>query len=236
MRAPRAAATLGAALRQGFDWAYEKALDGIPGIDGAATLAARYAARHTSVDQAVAALIARQSGIAGAAGFLTGVGGFVALPAALSANLASALFLQARLIAAIAHLRGHDTRSDEVRALALACLTGSKAADTLKDAGVRLGTRLGRDVAGWVSPVVLKKLGHANVPAVYAAGNVVMRTGKFVPLVAGAIAGGFDAAMTQMIGRTADRVFQSLKVAESGEQASETGDADGIVEALSDRP
>ncbi len=199
-------AALVAMLRDGFDWAYGKAVDGMPGLDGAEALAARHAARHQSADQAVKALIARQAGIAGAAGFVTGCGGFAALPVALPANLASALYIQARLIAAIAHLRGHDVRSDEVRALALACLTGSRAADTLKDAGVRLGTRLTRDAVGWVSPALYNKFRHAShVPLACGAGAA--RLGRFVPLAGGLVAGGFDAAVTRLIGHTADRVF-----------------------------
>jgi hypothetical protein len=205
-------------LRQAFDWAYQRAIGDLPGLDGAAALAARYAGRHPDRDRAVAALIAWQSGVAGTAGFLTGIGGFVALPVAMPANIASALYIQARLIAAIAHLRGHDIRSDEVRALALACLTGSKAADTLKDAGIRLGMRLGRDGAGWLSPVLFKKAARAaHAPAVCAASRLgsggAAKLGRFVPVVGGLVAGGFDAAMTQMIGRTADRVFRGLAAA-----------------------
>ncbi len=198
-----------ATLLQGFDWAYGKAVDGLPGFDAAEDLAAKYAARYGSRDEAVKALIARQTGIAGAAGFLTGCGGFVSLPVAIPANLASALYIQVRLIAAIAHLRGHDIRSPEVRSLVLACLSGSKAADTLKDAGVRLGTRLTRDVVGWMSPALLKKVEHAagvSVTAAVGAGGVA-KLGRFVPVVGGVVAGAFDAALTQLIGRTADRVF-----------------------------
>lgn len=205
-------AALAAVLRQGFDWAYERAVGGVPGLDGAEALALRYRNRHPDTDRAVTALINWQSGVASAAGFATGIGGFVALPVAMPANIASALYIQARLIAAIAHLRGHDIKSDEVRALALACLTGSKAADTLKDAGVRLGTRLARDGAGWLTPALFKKAAHAaNGPAVAIAGNGAARLGRFVPVVGGLVAGGFDAAMTQMIGRTADRVFRGLR-------------------------
>jgi uncharacterized protein (DUF697 family) len=197
-------------LRQGFDWAYGKAVNGIPGLDGAEELAVRYGSRHASADHAVRALIAWQSGVAGTAGFLTGCGGFVALPVAMPANLASALYIQARLIAAIAHLRGHDIRSDDARMLALACLTGSRAADTLRDAGVRFGTRMTRDAVGWLSPALFKKLERAaGVSATCAAqSGHLAKLGKVVPLVGGVVAGGFDAAMTQLIGRTADRVFR----------------------------
>ena len=75
---------LAATLREGFDWAYGKAVSGMPGLDGAVALAARYAGRHASADEAVAALIAWQTGVAGVAGFLTGCGGFVALPVAFT--------------------------------------------------------------------------------------------------------------------------------------------------------
>jgi hypothetical protein len=37
------------------------------------------------------------------------------------------------------------------------------------------------------------------------------RLGRLVPVVGGVVAGGFDAAMTQLIGRTADRVFARPK-------------------------
>jgi hypothetical protein len=233
-----------APLLQLFDWAYGKAVDGLPGFDAAEELAAKYAARHGDPDKAVKALIAMQSGMAGTAGFVTGCGGFVALPVAIPANLASALYIQVRLIAAIAHLRGHDIRTPEVRALVLACLSGSKAADTLKDAGVRLGTRVTRDVVGWVSPVVFKKVERAaGISATCAAGaGNVAKFGKFVPVVGGVVAGGFDAAMTQLIGRTADRVFRgraSFSAAtEPGlaEQPPELGHAVAAAEALQHRP
>jgi len=97
-----------------------------------------------------------------------------------------------------------------VRALALACMTGSKAADTLKDAGVRFGTRLTRDAVGWASPALFKKVERVagvSATAVAGAGNAA-KFGKFVPVVGGVVAAGFDAAMTQLIGRAADRVFR----------------------------
>jgi hypothetical protein len=80
-----------ALITRGFDWAYAKAIDGMPGLDSAEDLAATYVARHATTDAAVRALVTRHAGIAAAAGFVTGSGGFVSLPVALPANLASAL-------------------------------------------------------------------------------------------------------------------------------------------------
>ena len=45
------------------------------------------------------------------------------------------------------------------------------------------------------------------------------RLGKFVPVVGGVVAGGFDAALTRLIGRTADRVFTGR----NGDAASPAG-------------
>jgi uncharacterized protein (DUF697 family) len=199
-----------ATFLQAFDWAYGRAIDGLPGFDGAAELADKFAARHGSPDAAIKALILSQTGLAGSAGFLTGIGGFVSLPVAIPANLASALYIQVRMIAAIAQLRGYDIRTPEVRGLVLACLTGSKAADTLKNAGARLGVRVTRDVAGWVSPALLKKaerVAGVSATALAGAGNAA-KMSRVVPVVGGVVAGGVDAAMTQLLGRAADRVFR----------------------------
>jgi hypothetical protein len=198
-----------ASLMQAVDWAYGKAVDGMPGFAGAEELASEYAATHATTDEAVAAVIAVHTRMAGVTGFATGCGGFVALPIALPANLAGALYLQTRLIAAIAHLYGHDLRSPRVRMLVLACLSGSKSADTLRAAGVRFGTRLGRDAVGWAAPVLFNKSRHAgHFAALGLAGSRgIVGLGRLVPLLGGVVAGGFDAALTHMIGRTAHRVF-----------------------------
>ncbi|MBV9017774.1 MAG: EcsC family protein [Alphaproteobacteria bacterium] len=196
-----------------LDWGYTRAVQGVPGLDGAEELARDYAGRCASTDEAIARLIAHQSGKAGLAGFVTGCGGAIVLPVAMPVNLLGTLYIQLRLVAAIAHLRGHDLNSAEVRTLALACMTGSKAADTLRDAGVRLGTRLTRDALGWLSPAIAKKLEHAvRVPVLNGVATATTaRLGRLVPFVGGVVAGGFDAAITQLIGRTADRVFAPPK-------------------------
>ena len=196
-----------------LEWAYARAVQGVPGLDGAEDWARDYAGRYATTDEAVARLIATQSGKAGIAGFVTGCGGAISLPVALPANLLSTLYIQLRLVAAVAHLRGHDLQSAEVRTLALACMTGSKAADTLKDAGIRLGTRMTRDALGWLSPAVFKKVEHAaRLPVLNGLATAsAARLGRLVPVVGGVIAGGFDAAMTQLIGRTADRAFAAPK-------------------------
>jgi hypothetical protein len=208
-----------------LEWVYGRAVAGVPGLAGAEALAKSYAGRCATADEAVAMLIARQSGKAGVAGFVTGCGGAIALPVALPANLLSSLYIQLRLVAAIAHLRGHDLQSAEVRTVALACMTGSKAADTLKDAGTRLGTRLTCDALGWLSPALVKHAEHAaRLPVLTSIGTAgAARLGRLVPLVGGVVAGGFDAAMTQLIGRSADRIYRQLKRPEEADKGVAIG-------------
>src|SRR5258706_14660164 len=109
-----------------LEWAYGRAIQGMPGLDGAEELAKSYAARYATADEAVATLIARQSGKAGVAGFVTGCGGAISLPVAMPANLLGTLYIQLPLVPAIPHLRGHHLQSAEVRPLAMACMTRSK--------------------------------------------------------------------------------------------------------------
>src|SRR5258706_11382162 len=196
-----------------LEWAYGRAIQGMPGLDGAEELAKSYAARYATTDEAVATLIASPSRKAGVAGFVTGCGGAIALPLAMPANLLGTLYIQLRLVAAIAHLRGHDLQSAEVRTLALACMTGSKAADTLKDALVRLRTQLTRDALGWLSPVLIKKVEHAaRLPVRTSSGTAgVARLGRPIPVTRGGVAGGLDAAMSQLVRRTAHPVFAGPK-------------------------
>src|SRR5260370_12476568 len=80
-----------------LEWAYGRAVGGVPGLDGAEALAVGYAGRYATTDEAVATLIARQSGKAGIAGFVTGCGGAIALPLALPVNLFSPLYIPLRL-------------------------------------------------------------------------------------------------------------------------------------------
>ena len=138
---------------------------------------------------------------AGAAGFVTNLGGVLTLPVALPANFLGTAAVQMRLIAKIASARGYDLQSEEVKAFVFACLLGNAAIDALKDAGIRIGMRMG--------PALLLKLNQTVLSRLLArlgtAGAVNMT--KVVPLLGGVIGGGLDAASTRVVGRMAKRMF-----------------------------
>jgi hypothetical protein len=95
-------------LLQCLDWVYERAMNGIPGVDGIEDLARSYSGKGRSADDGIDRLISWQIAKAGTTGFITGIGGVMTLPVAIPTNLAGVLYIQVRMIGAIAHLRGYD--------------------------------------------------------------------------------------------------------------------------------
>ena len=142
---------------------------------------------------------------AGAAGFVTNLGGMLTLPVALPANFVGTAAVQMRMIAKIAATRGYDLQSDEVKAFVFACLLGNAAADALKDAGLRIGMRVGLRLG----PAVLQRLNQTVLSRLLtrlgALGAVNLT--KVVPILGGVIGGGLDAASTRVVGQVAKRVF-----------------------------
>lgn len=93
-----------------LDFAYDKAVNGVVGMDSASEIAESYMkVEGSKIDQANS-LIRWQNTKAGTSGFLTGLGGIIVMPVTIPANIASVMYVQIRMIAAIAHLGGHDLK------------------------------------------------------------------------------------------------------------------------------
>ena len=72
-----------------LDWAYDKAVNGVAGLDSAGELAEGYMSREGSrVDQANS-LIRWQNTKAGTSGFVTGFGGLLTMPVTVPASISS---------------------------------------------------------------------------------------------------------------------------------------------------
>lgn len=192
-----------------LDWCYEKAVNGLPGVESAEELANKYLAKSKSVDHAIDNFIAWQQRKCATSGFITGLGGIITLPVAIPANISSVIYIQTRMIAAIAHMKGYDLKEDEVRTLVYASLTGQAAADILKQVGIELGTKMTTVLIKRMSSEVIKqinkKVGFRLVTKFGEKG--VINLGKCIPVVGGVIGGSVDAVSTYMIGQTARKVF-----------------------------
>jgi len=142
-----------------LDTLYLKALNGIPAVSKSVDeLTDDYLQKNTTPDKAAKELINNQITKCGISGFITGLGGLITLPVAIPSNLSSVLYVQLRMIAAIAKIGGFDVRSDQVQTLAYACLTGSAVADVLKQTGIRVGEKITVSVINKIPGKVLTSI------------------------------------------------------------------------------
>lgn len=192
-----------------LDWTFEKALQGIPGTDSAFELAESYTAKHTSTDRAIKSLIRWQQSKCATSGFLSGLGGIIVMPVAIPANLASVMYLQIRMIAAIAHIRGYDLKDDQVKTFVYACLTGQSVSEIVKQGGIKIGLKVGeaqiKRIPGEVLKVINQKVGFRLITKFGEKGAINL--GKMVPLIGGFVGGTFDASTTYLIGKAAQNTF-----------------------------
>ena len=196
-------------ILQALDWAYEKALRGLPGMDSAEELANNYLKREGTLTDKANSLIRWQNTKAGSSGFITGLGGFVSLPVAIPANLVSVLYFQVRMIAAIARMGGHDLHDDRVKTLVYVCLAGNATKDLLQEIGINVGTKLTAQVVGNISEKAIlslnQKIGFQLLSKT--GGRGAVNLGKAIPLAGGLIGGAFDVFTTNLIGNIARNTF-----------------------------
>lgn len=196
-------------LMQALDWAYDKAVNGVTGMDSASDLAGDYMKQNGSRRDQAQRLIRWQSAKAATSGFLTGLGGILTMPVTIPANVASVMYIQVRMVAAVAVMGGYDVRDDRVKVLVYACLAGNAAKDIIKDVGIVVGRKLTEQGIRSLSAKTIIRINQAvgfRLLTKFGQKGVI-NLGKMVPLAGGIIGGSFDAAATRTIGRIARDTF-----------------------------
>lgn len=192
-----------------LDWAYEKAISDIPGLDSASELAQKYMLKGGSLLDNANSLIRWQNTKAGASGFVTGIGGMMTLPVAIPANLASVLYIQIRMIAAIAYMGGYNLRDEKVKTLVYICLAGNFAKDIVQETSIKVGTKLSLKVIEGISEKSILSINQRvgfRLIAIYGEKGLV-NLSKAVPFIGGAIGGTIDSVTTNIIGNMARNTF-----------------------------
>ncbi|MEH7276499.1 EcsC family protein [Neobacillus vireti] len=193
-----------------LDWSYDKAINGgIPGMDTATELADNYLKKRGSIEEKVNSLIRWQNTKSATSGFLTGLGGIIVLPVAVPANIASVLFVQIRMVAAIAHMGGYNLKDDEVKSFVYLCLAGNGAKEIAKNAGIVIGQKLAINAISKIPSAVIIKINQAvgfRLLTKFGEKGVI-NLGKAVPLVGGVIGGTVDGITTNVIGNVARNIF-----------------------------
>lgn len=180
-----------------LDTIYEKALNGIPMVSHSVDeIADDYLSHHDTPEAAARSLARWQVAKCGTSGFLSGLGGIVTLPVTVPANIGSVIYVQMRMIAAIAKMGGYDVNSDQVQTMVYMCLTGSTIADIVKETGIQIGTKsltaAIKKIPGSVLTKINQKIGFRFLTKFGEKGAINL--GKLVPIAGGLIGGGVDVA------------------------------------------
>ena len=200
--------------------AYEKAISGfeVKGVkllDSAYDLAKSYANPEKTVKQNATSRVNWQCSKAGASGFATSFGGFATMAVGVPANITSVLYMQLRMIAAIAIMAGYDPRQDQVQTLAYTCLLGSAAGDVIKDAGIKITEKVTENyIKKTMTRAVTTKINQGvGFRLITRAGSKgVLNMTKMIPVVGAVFGASFDIVTTKTIGATAKKMFIDGKV------------------------
>ncbi|HEX8781550.1 MAG TPA: EcsC family protein [Nocardioides sp.] len=189
--------------------ALHRAIEGVGPLPAAAAAADKQLAeQHGDVERAVHEVIENHVRLAGAQGFLTNVGGLATATVAIPANIVGLAVVQCRMIAGIAHLRGHDLDDPRVRNAILATLLGEATVEELVRARklpappMALATAPTHDPA--VDPLVSALVATDMVSRV-AGKRLATTVGRRVPVVGGVVGAGADGYATWKAGRYAER-------------------------------
>ena len=189
---------------------YSNVIDGLPGAETAEELARDYLRESGTLSEKADSLIRWQIAKCSTSGFLTGIGGFLILPVAIPANLASVIYVQLRMIAAIAYMGGYNPRDDKVKTLAYVCLCGNQASEIIKESlAVPLAKAMATAAIKQIPTQVLKNINkRVGVRLVTKFGEKgIINLGKAIPVFGGIIGGTIDGVTTNTIGETAKKCF-----------------------------
>jgi hypothetical protein len=166
------------------------------------------------IERAITRIIRESVAASGTNGFVTGLGGFVVMPVAIPVNVAGSLVINARMVGAIAHLRGFDLNDPHTQAMLMLVVAGSSAQSAASAFGVKVGQQLAAQAIKKVPIEVLKKINQKvgfYLVAKYGTQRSMVTLVKAVPGVGGLVGGSVDAALTRGIGSVAKKAFPAAK-------------------------
>lgn len=193
-----------------LDSLYTKCLNGIPKVSKPVEELARdYTKKYGYTDKAIDKLIQNQLSKNTFNGFVTSFGGFITMPVTLPANVTSVLYVQMRMVAAIAIIRGYDLNDDEVQTFVYGCMVKKAMTDVLKQGGVQVANKVSLNVInkipGKTLTAINQKIGYRFITKAGTKGTINLT--KAVPVVGAGVGGAIDYVTTKAIANRAKKVF-----------------------------
>lgn len=161
-------------------------------------------------EKAIARIIRESTAAAGTAGFVTGLGGFTTFLVALPANIAGAVVINARMVGAIAYLRGYDLKDPHTQAMLMLSLVGSNAQKAAAAAGVKLGTVASKKAVQAIPIALVRAINRRAgfmLLAKYGTKRSIVTISKGIPLAGAGVGATVDASLTAIVGRAAKKAF-----------------------------
>lgn len=189
---------------------YDLALSGLPTSPSCEELASQYLKKYPDTDLAVKKMVDNQVAKCATSGFLTNLGGLITLPVAIPANISSVLYVQLRMIAAIAIMGGYDPTDDAVQTLVYLCLARMSIQGACKAAGIQMANKVAtRAIIQKIPGELVKRINKAvGFRLVTKAGTTgIINLTKLVPVAGGVVGGSVDYATTKGIARRAYKTF-----------------------------
>jgi hypothetical protein len=194
-----------------LDKIYDLALNGIGGIsEPLGDFVSDYISRYGRTEKAIDKMVSAQKLKLTTSGFVTGLGGLITLPVTIPADLASSLYVEMRMIAAIASLRGYNIYSDQVKTLVYVCMVGNALGDVIKQAGIKTATQLTvKKLLPKLTREIIVKINKAVGFRLLTKGGSkgVINVGKAIPIIGGIVSGGFNYFEVEIYAQWAKKMF-----------------------------
>lgn len=197
---------------KGIDKIYEAVVSGsVPGTDSATELAESYLAEYKNPLDAANALVRWQNAKAAIDGAIMGLGGFLTTLVTLPVNVASVLFIQIRMIAAIAYIGGiRDLRNDKIQTAIKCCLLGESFSSVAKEKGIEIAQKVAlKKLMPKISGKMLTKINRAvgfRLITKFGSKGIV-NLGKGIPLLGALVGAVIDGVSTNIVGNVAIKTF-----------------------------
>lgn len=189
-----------------FHQLLDLAIKGKGKLPGARATANELLRGTNDAEAAVSRTVTNHIALAGGQGFATNWGGFLVALVTIPANLAASTFVQARLVACVAHLRGYNLDDPRVRTAILMVMLGPSAGEKLIAQGVLPSTPamvatapvFDAKLDGSVSRLLLERAMN------YVGGKRLGVTlAKRIPVIGGGVGAAVDGWMTHTIAQYA---------------------------------
>lgn len=189
--------------------ALRRAIDGIGPLPPAAVAADKQLREQRGdVDKAIHEVIENHIRYAGAQGLVTNVGGLVTAAVTIPTNITGLALVQCRMVAGIAHLRGHDLTDPRVRNAILVTILGPDQVKALVKAKkipappMALATAPAHDEH--IDAIISAEVA-ADLITKVAGKRLAITVGRRVPVFGGIVGMGADGIATWRVGRYAER-------------------------------